>query len=325
MPRVKSCEVLTRYRRDVPFPSPGGEAWRLCRGAPTRLERLRERSRLLGALRAFFAARGFLEIEAPLRVRTPGLEPHLVAASAGVGRYLITSPEYQLKRLLVGGLERIYSLGKCWRDDEHGPWHLGEFTMLEWYRAFSDVDELMLETEALVRHAAAALGGEERLPPPDQPFARLTVAEACARWGGVDVAGVMEAPELARRMIGAGLDAAEEEGYEELLSRLLVERVEPRLAELPAVFLCDYPAPVAALARLKADDPSVAERFELYLRGVELANAFGELTDPDEQRRRFEADQAQRAAAGRPAHAIDERLIEALREGMPPSAGIALG
>ncbi|MCK5800387.1 MAG: EF-P lysine aminoacylase GenX, partial [Deltaproteobacteria bacterium] len=324
-PHAKAVRVLTPYRRDIPFPSPGGEFFRLHGGDNDRVAALRQRGRALIAIRSFFSARDYLEIESPLRVRHPGLEPHLVAASAGSGRYLITSPEYQMKRLLAGGLERIYFLGKSWREEEEGAWHLGEFTMLEWYRAFSDIETLKVETEALVRHVASSLGPDATARLPAGPFAQITVGEACHRHAGVDIAGVVHADELSRRARQAGFDVVEGEGFESILSRILVERVESALADHPAVFLCDYPAPVAALARLRDDDPSVAERFELYLHGVEIGNAFGELTDPDEQRRRFEADQRQREEAGDPAHDIDEHFIEALREGIPPSAGIAVG
>lgn len=318
-----TLRVLTPYRRSVPFPSPGGEFYRLRGEGLDRVAVLRQRGAVLAALRTFFAGRDYLEIESPLRVLHPGLEPHLVALDAGAGHFLITSPEYQLKRLLAAGLERIYSLGKCFRGDERGPQHVAEFTMLEWYRAYATLDELMDETEALVREVAAMLGADDRLP--GAPFARMTVAQACRSHARVDIAGVVEAAELGRRARAAGFDVAEGEGFEEVLSRILVERVEPALSRDKALFLYDYPAPVAALSRLRDDDPTVAERFELYVHGVELANAFGELTDPDEQLARLEADRETRRRAGRPAHDIDQRFIEALREGIPPSAGIALG
>lgn len=318
-----ALRVLTRYRRDAAFPSPGGEFYRLRGEGLDRVAVLRQRAAVLAALRTFFAGRDYLEIESPLRVLYPGLEPHLVALEAGSGHFLITSPEYQLKRLLAAGLERIYSLGKCFRGDERGNQHVAEFTMLEWYRAYATLDELMDETEALVREVAAMLGADDRLP--GAPFARMTVAQACLRHARVDIAGVGSAAELGRRARAAGFDVAEGEGFEEVLSRILVERVEPALSRDKALFLYDYPAPVAALSRLRDDDPTVAERFELYVHGVELANAFGELTDPDEQLARFEADRETRRRAGRPVHQIDQRFIEALREGIPPSAGIALG
>lgn len=327
--RASSIRLLTPYRRDVPFPSPGGEYFRL-HGAVDRAAHLRLRARCLAAVRAFFDGRGYVEVQTPYRVRAPGLEPHLFAEASG-DRYLITSPEYHMKRLLAGGMERIYSMGPCWRGDEHGPAHLGEFCMLEWYRAYSDIDALMEETEQLVAEVAYGVLGAARVVRQGEelslapPFARLTVADACARFADVDVAGVCDAEELRRRATAAGLGPFRDgDSYEEIASRLLVERVEPALGDAP-VFLCDFPAPLAALSRLRRDDPTVAERFELYAGGLELANAFGELTDPDEQARRLREDQRQRQDLGREVYPQDDRFLEALREGMPPSAGIALG
>ena len=327
--RATALRLLTPYRRDVPFPSPGGEYFRL-HGVVDRAAMLRLRARCLAAVRAFFDGRGYVEVQTPCRVRAPGLEPHLSAVASG-DRYLITSPEYHMKRLLAGGMERIYSMGPCWRGDEHGPSHLDEFCMLEWYRAYSDIDALMEETEQLLAEVARRVLGAARVRRKGQelslepPFARLTVADACARFAGVNLAGVCDASELRRRAEAAGLGPfVDGDSYEEIASRLLVERVEPALGSAP-VFLCDFPAPLAALSRLRPDDPTVAERFELYAGGLELANAFGELTDPVEQERRLREDQRQRQALGREVHRLDQRFLEALREGMPPSAGIALG
>jgi len=310
-----------------------GERERLQSGAPTRAELLALRSRCLGALRAFFHEQGYIEVETPRLVRNPGLEPHLRPLPAADG-YLITSPEYQMKRLLAGGLEKIYSMGPCWRDEEWGSHHLREFTMLEWYRVGATLEELMDETEALVARAALEVGGDTAVHragagPLDltPPFERLTVADACRQHGGVDLAGVVEAPELRRRLLAAGLDLTPEEtAFDALFSRLLVERVEPALATLRRpVLLYDYPAPLAALSRLHPDDSTVARRFELYAAGLELANAFWELTDATEQRRRLEQDLADRRAVGLEAYALDERFLAALEQGMPEAAGIALG
>jgi lysyl-tRNA synthetase class 2 len=250
-------------------------------------------------------------------VPSPGLDVHLdalaVHTSAGE-RYLITSPEYQMKRLLAGGLERIYQLAKCFRNDEVGQRHQPEFTMLEWYRAYAGVDEVMADTEQLVAAVATAISGEAVLHtaagPVDvaPPWPRLTVREAFARFAQVDVFALLQ-----------------EADGEETFYRLLVERVEPALSELGALFLCEYPASMASLARKKPNDPRVAERFEAYVAGVELCNGFGELTDPIEQRARLLADQAERAQRGLPVYPIDERFMAALEQGVPPSGGNALG
>lgn len=332
MLRAASVRLLTPYRRDVPFPSPGGEYYRLHAGGARRVELLRLRAKCLAAIRSFFARRDFVEVQTPCRVRAPGLEPHLRAEPSG-SRFLITSPEYHMKRLLAGGLGRIYSMGPCWRGDEHGPQHLGEFCMLEWYRAYCSLDELMAETEQLLAEVAREVIGSAEITwqgaplSLEPPFLRLTVAQACARHAGVDLAGVTDADQLRVRAEAAGIGpfGPGQPSFEEVASRVMVERVEPALAGGPPVMLYDFPAPLAALSRLREDDPSVAERFELYAGGIELANAFGELTDPEEQVRRLEQDQRRRGELGAEIYPLDRRFVEALREGMPPSAGIALG
>jgi lysyl-tRNA synthetase class 2 len=327
------CAVLTPYRRDVPFPSPGGETYRLLgpESGATRSARLRARARLLRKLRTFLDEQGYLEIQTPRRVRHPALEPQLVAERAGWG-YLITSPEYQLKRLLASDLERIYSVGSCWRGDERGPLHLNELCLLEWYQAHTTLLDLMDQTEELIRDLAQTIHGDGPLrwgghsADLTRPFERLTVSEAFSRFAGIELSGAHTGVELRRRVAAAGLDTpADEVAYDQVFSRVLVEHVEPRLAELGAVFVYNYPTPVAALARRSTSDPSVAERAELYICGVELSNGFAELTDPDEQLQRFEHDRALRDQRGLPAHPIDGCLIEALREGIPPCSGNALG
>jgi lysyl-tRNA synthetase class 2 len=296
---------------------PAGEVDRLLhRGRGPALAR---RAAGIAALRALLAERGFLEVETPALVPSPGLDLHLdafaVAGAPPHASYLITSPEYQMKRLLAGGVPRCFQIARCFRRGELGRRHNPEFTMLEWYRAFAGVDEVMADTEAIVRAVADALGaGELRdggaRAALDAPFARVSVADAFARYAGVPAE---EAMALAS-------------GDEERFFRILVDRIEPALAVEPRpVFLTDYPAPFASLARLKPDDPRVCERFELYACGVELCNGFGELTDPAEQRARLERDQAARAAQGKPVYPIDERFLAALDEGIPPSAGNALG
>jgi lysyl-tRNA synthetase class 2 len=276
---------------------------------------LQARAQALAGARRFFAARGFVEVDTPLLVRSPGLDLHLDAVGTSSG-YLITSPEYQMKRLLVGGMPRIYQLSHVFRRGEAGPLHHPEFTMIEWYRAFAGVDEILRDTEELVITLAHSLRGRADLSGPrgvvtlETPFMRLPVAQAFEQFAGV----------------GAERALALSEEDPDAYFRLLVERVEPALAaETRPVFLVDYPIAQASLARAKPDDPRVCERFELYVGGVELCNGFGELTDPDEQRRRLLRDQATRAALGRDVYPIDELFLDALREGMPPSAGNALG
>jgi lysyl-tRNA synthetase class 2 len=252
-------------------------------------------------------------------VPSPGLDRHLDAfeiAGAEPPRFLITSPEYQMKRLLVGGIPRCFQIARCFRRGEVGGRHNPEFTMLEWYRAFADAEEVVRDTEEIVRAVAGAFGDRDALVVGarrialDRPFVRTTVAQAFR-----DHAGVEE-----HEMLAWANDD------EETFFRVLVDRVEPRLASLDVpVVLHRYPAKMASLARLAPDDPRYAERFEVYVAGLELSNGFGELTDPVEQRARFERDRSERRAAGQPVYPIDERFLAALASGMPPSAGNALG
>jgi elongation factor P--(R)-beta-lysine ligase len=276
---------------------------------------LRARAAAFQRVRQFFAGRGFTEVDTPLLVPSPGLDLHLDAVDAG-GGWLITSPEYQMKRLLVGGLPRIFQIGHVFRKGELGARHNPEFTMLEWYRAFSDIDEVMADTEELVLDVALALTGGRSVPGPagpieiTPPFERLPVADAFEKYAGVTADQALSMSER------------DEEGF----FRLLVDQVEPALGRAARpVFLVDYPVAQASLARKKPSNPRVCERFELYLGGVELCNGFGELTDPVEQRVRFIRDQQARARHHKTVYPMDERFLSALEEGMPPSAGNALG
>jgi lysyl-tRNA synthetase class 2 len=279
------------------------------------VKRLRERALVLAAVRRFFDARGFLEVDTPVMVPSPGLELHLdafeiVQNDPSAPRWLATSPEYQMKRLLADGWERIYQIGHAFRRGETGEQHNPEFTMLEWYRAHAGIEDVIADTEQLV---AAVTGGRVRLDgrviDTTPPLERLAVCDAFARFAGWPESQTLEAAEK------------DEDAY----FRVLVEKVEPGIGTLDrGVLLVDYPATQASLARTKPGDPRLAERFELYVAGVELCNGFGELTDPIEQRRRFESDQAARHARGLKVYPVDERFIEALSR-LPPSGGCALG
>jgi lysyl-tRNA synthetase class 2 len=305
------------------YPGPGSEVMRLPR---RRLDLLRERARVLASVRAFFADRDFLEVETPLLVPSPGLEIHLEAVAAG-GGYLITSPEYQMKRLLAGGLERIFQVCKCFRANERGAHHSSEFTMIEWYRAFDRLDSIIADTEQLV-HAVcgdqAKVGG--RLIDVKPPWRRLTVRDAMRTWANVDVAGDEPAAELVHKIRTAGIAVDDGTAWDDAFFAAFLERVDPQLAALDhAVILHDWPAPLAALARRKDGEPATALRFEAYVGGIELANAFDELVDAAEQRARFGDDLRIRAERGKAVYPLDEKLLAALAEGLPPSAGIALG
>jgi len=305
------------------LPTSGSEITRL---SPARIANLEARARALATVRAFFAERGFLEVETPLIVPSPGLEIHLDAIAAGDG-YLITSPEYSMKRLLAGGLEKIFQVCKCFRGNESGPHHAGEFTMIEWYRAFDTIEAIARDTEQLV-HAVCgdhAVLGERRISLAP-PWRRMTVRDAMQEWAGVRVAGDESAAELTAAVRTAGIEIADGLAWDDAFFTAWLARVDPALAQLDhAILIVDWPVPLAALARRKDGDPTTALRFEAYVGGMELANAFDELVDPDEQAQRFREEQAIRRERGRPVYPIDTKLIAALYEGMPPSGGIALG
>ena len=310
------------------YPGPATEVARLPRD---RIAALQARAKALAALRGYFADRDFIEVETPLLVPSPGLEIHLDAVTA-VGGFLITSPEYQMKRLLAGGFERIYQVCKCFRAGEQGPHHASEFTMVEWYRGYADLEAILRDTEELVAHVVTAIAGQPlasygghaiNVAP---PWPRMTVRDAMRSWAGVEVIGDEPAADLVAAVRRADIEVADGLAWDDAFFTAFLARVEPAIAALDRpLILEDWPVPLAALATRKPDDPLTALRFEAYVGGLELANAFGELTDPQEQRARFEDDQRIRRERGRAVYPIDEKLLAALAEGLPPSAGIALG
>ena len=270
---------------------------------------LQSRAVLLQALRTFFIDRDYLEVEPPIRIPAPAPEAHIVPLTSE-GWFLQTSPELCMKRLLAAGIPKIFQLCKCFRKGERGDRHLPEFTMLEWYGAQSDYRDLMADCEALLRYLAAAMGKKSgvlewrgrriELAP---EWERITVAEAFRRYAPCTV---------------------EEALAQDRFDEILVEYVEPHLGMTTPTFLCDYPAALGALARLSPTDPTVAERFELYVAGLELANGFSELVDPVEQRARFLAEQEAIRVQGRDPGPMPEPFLDGL-ETMPSAAGIALG
>ncbi|HEX9716233.1 MAG TPA: EF-P lysine aminoacylase EpmA [Desulfurivibrionaceae bacterium] len=272
------------------------------------LHGLRLRAVLIQALRTFFIDRGYLEVETPLRIPAPAPEAHIVPLTSG-GWFLQTSPELCMKRLLAAGIPKIFQICKCFRKGERGDRHLPEFTMLEWYAAGSDYRDLMADCEALLRHLAVAMGKggvlewQGRRIDLEPEWERITVAEAFRRYAPCTV---------------------EEALAQDRFDEMLVEYVEPHLGMATPTFLCDYPAALGALARLSPTDPTVAERFELYVAGLELANGFSELVDPVEQRARFLAEQEAIRLQGRASGPMPEVFLDSL-ESMPPAAGIALG
>lgn len=319
--------------------SPASETpWWDPRRRPDRLPFLKARGRITGALRGWFEARGFTEVETAALQVSPGNEAHLHAFATealtidGHARpmYLHTSPEFACKKLLASGEREIFTLAKVWRNRERGPLHHPEFTMLEWYRAHAPYQTLMEDCAAFLALAADAaeartlrFHGHEV-----DPFAapeRVTVAEAFDRFADIGLLSVLDDREaLAAQARAAGVRVAGDDTWADIFSRVIVEKVEPNLGRGRATILCEYPTSEAALARPKAGDRRVAERFEIYACGVELANCFGELTDVAEQRRRFEAEMAEKLRVYGETYPIDEDFLAALAH-MPPASGGALG
>lgn len=296
-----------------------------------RLPFLRRRALLTQATRAFLAGRGFTEVETPYAVTAPGEEMHLRAWRTERERpdgarqplWLHTSPEFAMKRLLVAGAGPIFQLARVWRNGEGSALHAPEFTMLEWYEPGADFDALMATTEVYLRAVLPPVVECRGVRTALDGFERLTMADAFARLVGADVLGTAgDAPALARQ---AGAELRDGETWEDLFFRLLLERVEPHLGRDRPTFLTHWPAAQAALARRDPADPRAALRFELFVCGMELANAFEELTDAEEQRARFAEDRARRHALYGPDWPQDDDFLAALAHGMPPSAGIALG
>ena len=317
----------------APFWSPDRHA--------ARRPRLVARARTLTALRAWFGAKGFLEVEPAALQVSPGNETHLHGFAteliAGDGArssaYLHTSPEFSMKKLLAAGETRIFALARVFRNRERTALHAPEFTMLEWYRVGEGLDALMADCAAVLRMAAEAAGAtrlrfRNREADPFAEPERLTVRDAFLRHAGVDLFDSLGAEpdrdRLAAAVAALGMRIAPDDSWSDLFSRLLSEKVEPNLGIGRPTFLTEYPATEAALARLSANDPRVAERFELYACGVELANAFGELTDAQEQRRRFADDMALKVRLYGESYPLDEDFLACLPY-MKPTCGAALG
>ncbi len=297
------------------------------------------RNRLQAGIRSWFAEQDFLEVDPSALQISPGNETHLHAFTCtaigndgqGQPRYLHTSPEFAMKKLLAAGERRIFSFAHVWRNRERGARHSPEFTMLEWYRVGEPYAVLMDDTMAFLRLAAggATLRHRDMVCDPAQEPERLSVAEAFRRYAGIDLLATLDGamPDrnaLAAQAIATGLRVAEDDVWSDIFSRVLSDKVEPHLGQGRITILDRYPAAEAALARVCADDPREAERFEVYACGVELANGFGELTNPAEQRRRFEAEMDEKERVYGERYPLDEDFLAALAL-MPEASGIALG
>jgi lysyl-tRNA synthetase class 2 len=302
-----------------------------------------QRGRIKAAARAWFEGQGFTEVECGALAVSPGNEAHLHAfateaiETGGARRmlYLHTSPEFASKKLLAAGETRIFDFAHVFRNRERGPTHAPEFTMLEWYRTNEDYESVIADCVALVRLSADTTGAKQfehrsRVCDPRGEAERLTVANAFTHHAGIDLLATLNERGEGQRDIFAtkarrgGFEVADNDNWADIFSKILVARVEPKLGIERPTILCEYPRCEAALARASAGDPRVAERFELYVCGVELANGFGELTDPVEQRVRFESEMAEKQRIYGERYPIDEDFLAALAH-MPPASGVALG
>lgn len=304
---------------------------------------LAARNRIKAGLRRLFEDQKFVEVEAGILQMSPGNEAHLHAfATEAIGMdgrrsplFLHTSPEFACKKLLAAGERRLFDFARVFRNRERSALHHPEFTMLEWYRAAEPYETLMEDCAAILRRAAEIARTREchfrgRTADPFATPERITVAEAFLRHAGIDLlatidaAGSIDRERLAQSARRAGIQVAADDTWSDIASRILVERIEPQLGLGRAMILYEYPTSEAALARPTPHDPRVAERFELYLCGVELANAFGELTDAVEQRRRFTAEMDEKERVHGERYPLDEDFLTALAQ-MPPASGAALG
>lgn len=302
---------------------------------------LMARGRILARIRAWFAEQGFIEVDCGALQVSPGNETHLHAFTASLinpdgsseARYLHTSPEFACKKLLAAGEKRIFSMVHCFRNRERTPLHAPEFTMLEWYRVGEPYERIIADTVEMLKLAAGETGNKltwrgkvaDLMGEADY----LSVADAYLRYAGIDLLATLSARGADREALAVqaraqGVSFAADDSWSDIFSRILVERVEPHLGQGRPTVLFEYPAVEAALARVSPRDPRIAERFELYAAGVELANGFGELTDPVEQRRRFEADMTLKQRLYGERYPIDEAFLQAL-EHMPEASGVALG
>jgi lysyl-tRNA synthetase class 2 len=291
------------------------------------------RQALYGALRRFFTSHGYLEVDTPLLIPSPGMEPHITACEVpfvpetDVGQrrslYLHTSPEYAMKRLLADGAGPLFQICKVFRNGEVSRTHNPEFTMLEFYRPHADYHAIMADLETALAEADRVVTGGEGFFT-RTPYERLTVRDAVKRATGVDLRDCPDGASLKRAAEAVGVRTGDASTFDDVFFHLFLQKVEGGLGHERPTFLTEYPASMAALARLKPGDGTVAERVELYAKGLELANGFSELTDAAEQRARLVEEQELRRTLGRAVYPLDERFLEAVGR-MPPSAGIAVG
>ena len=313
-----------------------GDWQRFNGGGGERRQRLMIRDAVHKAIRGFFSNIGFIEVETPTLVRASGQEVHLqvfeTKPQGGEPLFLTTSPEYHMKRLLGSGFDKIFQICRSYRKGESSQTHNPEFTMLEWYRSYSGYEQIIEDVENLVAHVSRSLLGSTKIEyrgnsiDLEPPWRRLTLREAFALYAGMDLEVCENVDEFRQQAHSCGFASVNrDDSWEDLFFKVLIEKVEPALVGAGPIFLKEYPVRLAALAKIKEDDPGVAERVEAYIAGLELANGFTELNDPLEQRQRFMTERQQRRLAGMPVHPLDGDFLDMLEQGMPPAGGVALG
>lgn len=316
--------------------------WQRVRQDPTTLETFLMREKVTDAIRAFFKREGFHEVETPLLVEHPGTEPYLevfettvhLAQDTPRQAFLLTSPEYAMKKLLVAGMTKIFQISKSFRNGEgQSSRHNPEFTILEWYRAHADYKAIMDDCEHLLQCIHQVVSGKTdgqleylgKRYDLKSPWERISVSEAFQKYVDVDAETLLDGAALKKVAERKGYEVNEETTWEQVYNQLLLNEIEPHLGVGKPTILYDYPASQAALSRKKESDPRFSERFEFFLGGLELGNAFSELTDADEQERRFRAELSERHELGKTPYELDHDYIDALRLGLPETGGIAVG
>lgn len=314
--------------------------WQKIRKTPAVLEKFLMREKVVDGIRAFFKTNGFHEVETPLLVQHPGTEPYLevfetkLLSADGQTQpaFLLTSPEYAMKKLLVAGMGPIFQICKSFRNGEgissrHNP----EFSILEWYRPNADYTAIMDDCENLLASLCKMATGGTILKYQGRSYdltpgwERISVPEAFAKYVGVDLETMLSEEKLKAAAVEAGYTVTSDTTWEQVFNQFLLNKIEPNLGQTAPTILYDYPASQAALSRRKSTEPRLAERFEFFVAGLEIGNAFSELTDGEEQERRFADELRQRAELGKTPYKMDHDYIEALKVGMPETGGIAVG
>lgn len=321
--------------------------WQRLLQHPEKIEFLRKRERIIDEVRAFFKADGFLEIDSPLMVKSPGMEPYLEVFETTLiddehkkqRAFLLTSPEYALKKLLVAGIPKLFSICKSFRNGEglshkHNP----EFSIMEWYRTNADYTDIMRDCENLFVHLCKKIsppteGGDQGVVWEYQgkqydlttPWERISVAGAFEKYCGMDIDTMLDEQKIKEAGMKRGFQVSSDTTWEQMYNQFFLNDIEPHLGVDRPTIIYDFPASQASLSKKKTDDPRFAERFEFYVAGIEMGNAFSELTDAEEQLKRFEIERAERESLGKTMYDIDMDYIEAIRTGLPPTGGIAVG